>query len=61
MQISQGIMHLHQRNIVHHDIAGRNIVVTRDLVCKIANFGFAVEVAFDAGKVQVSVSDIFID
>ena len=51
-------MHLHQRNIVHHDLAARNIVLTNDLVCKIANFGFAAEVATDIGERVFGVSKV---
>ena len=49
LQISSGMTHLAQRNIVHHDIAARNIVLTDSFVCKIANFSFAAEVKLNKG------------
>jgi serine/threonine protein kinase len=39
--IASGMHHLHMENIIHRDLAGRNVLVTETGVCKVADFGFA--------------------
>ncbi|XP_065180368.1 ephrin type-A receptor 4a-like [Sycon ciliatum] len=37
--IAEGMKYLESKRMVHRDLAARNILVTRDLVCKITDFG----------------------
>ena len=41
-QISSGMEYLASKHIIHCDLAARNVLVCRNLVVKIADFGLAV-------------------
>lgn len=36
-----GLYHLHKQDIVHRDIAARNVLLQKPLVAKVADFGMA--------------------
>jgi serine/threonine protein kinase len=40
-QISEGMSHLHRHNMVHRDLASRNIMLTAQLVPKVGDFGLS--------------------
>lgn len=39
MNIAKGLEHMHSNNVVHRDIAARNILLSKDMKCKISDFG----------------------
>uniref|UniRef100_A0AC35UHA7 Tyrosine-protein kinase n=1 Tax=Rhabditophanes sp. KR3021 TaxID=114890 RepID=A0AC35UHA7_9BILA len=40
-QVAAGMVYLESRNIIHRDIAARNILTRENYICKIADFGLA--------------------
>lgn len=40
-QVSDGMNYLHERNIIHRDLALRNILIMSKTVCKISDFGLS--------------------
>lgn len=45
--ISSGMTYLSEMSYIHRDLAARNILVSEDLVCKVADFGLSREVEYD--------------
>eukprot|EP00051_Salpingoeca_urceolata_P024587 m.433669 g.433669 ORF g.433669 m.433669 type:complete len:2065 (-) comp20251_c1_seq2:318-6512(-) len=40
-QCAAGLEHIHSKGFVHRDVAARNVLVSSEVVCKIADFGLA--------------------
>lgn len=55
IQIGQGISEAHFINIVHRDIKPQNIIMTRDKILKVTDFGIAKAVAGDTTVVNGNV------
>ena len=44
MQLLNGLKYLHEKDIVHRDIKGANVLITKEGTCKLADFGLAAQV-----------------
>ena len=40
-QVAAGMAYLEEKNYIHQDLAARNILVSENLICKVADFGLA--------------------
>ncbi|XP_050406537.2 uncharacterized protein LOC126821932 [Patella vulgata] len=52
-QIAKGLEHLSKHNIIHRDIAARNILITENNVCKVADLGLARDL-HDSGAYEIA-------
>jgi len=56
-EVISGLMFLHEKGIIHRDIAARNILVHNN-IAKISDFGFARQIEDDYGKTKTNIGPI---
>ncbi|XP_067654606.1 uncharacterized protein [Haliotis asinina] len=55
-QIAKGLRHLHRNEIIHRDVAARNVLLFDNLQCKVADFGLARHLSDADGGVYETTS-----
>ena len=50
-QVAAGMAYLEEKNCIHRDLAARNILVSENLICKVADFSSARVISKDVHKV----------
>lgn len=56
--IAKGMEHVASKGIVHRDLASRNILVSKDKICKVADFGFARRVTDDCAYERTTANPV---
>lgn len=56
--ISLGMEYVASKGIIHRDLASRNILVSKDKICKIADFGFARRLSDDCAYERTSATPV---
>jgi len=56
-QIAAGMYHLHRENVVHKDMAARNVLLNKAMVAKISDFGLA-RILTDTDGAHISETDV---
>lgn len=49
-EISKGLLHLHENNVIHRDVRGSNVLMTKDGEIKICDFGLSRDTRTTEGK-----------
>ena len=49
-QVASGMAYLEAQSFIHHDLAARNVLVEKNLVCKVAIFSLARHIDKDVYK-----------
>jgi len=57
-QIAQGLLHIHRAEIVHRDLASRNILLTGDRTPKLSDFGMSRMINKQEGKTMATEGPI---
>lgn len=56
--IAKGMEYVASKGIIHRDLASRNILVSRDKICKVADFGFARRVSDDCAYERTTANPV---
>lgn len=57
--VACGMEFLHEKKIIHGDLANRNILLTEDLVAKIGDFGLARQLFENSNYIKTTQVKIF--
>lgn len=56
--IAKGMEYVASKGIIHRDLASRNILVSKDKICKVADFGFARRVSDDCAYERTTANPV---
>lgn len=54
LDVAEGILHLHRHNIVHRDLAVRNLLLASDGTVKVADFGLSRDTVDDGNTTKTN-------
>lgn len=57
-QIAKGMEYVASKGIIHRDLASRNILLSKDKICKVADFGFARRVSDDCAYERTTANPV---
>ena len=57
VDLLQALLHLHEHNHIHMDIKSENMLIGRDEICKVGDFGLMLDLAAADAKKQAMEGD----
>lgn len=60
IDITAGLAYLHEQGVMHLDLKPKNILLNKENVCKICDFGNSMKIGYNSGQFKYTVSIVVI-